>query len=116
MAPNGSSTDPAPRCRGAGRGRETRVDWAREDDHRQTQRGPVRVAAQMAQLIPLGRVGTPEEVAKAVLFLASPLSNYMTGSTVDVPKSGRTINGSPLARDLARDFDQPGGARLAVAR
>jgi NAD(P)-dependent dehydrogenase (short-subunit alcohol dehydrogenase family) len=36
-------------------------------------------AAQMAGAIPLGRVGTPEEVAKAVLFLASNDATYING-------------------------------------
>lgn len=31
------------------------------------------------QMIPLGRPGTPEEAAGPVLFLASPLSDYVTG-------------------------------------
>ena len=34
--------------------------------------------------IPLGRLGQPRDVAHAVLFLASPLSDYITGVVVDV--------------------------------
>lgn len=34
--------------------------------------------------VPVGRLGTPEDVAKAVYFLASPLSDYITGTTLDV--------------------------------
>jgi 3-oxoacyl-[acyl-carrier protein] reductase len=33
---------------------------------------------------PLGRVARPEEVAKAVLFLASPGTEFMTGAIIDV--------------------------------
>ncbi|MDB5886922.1 MAG: short chain dehydrogenase family protein [Polaromonas sp.] len=32
--------------------------------------------------IPLGRLGTPEDMAGAALFLASPLSSYMLGQTL----------------------------------
>ena len=34
--------------------------------------------------LPMGRVGTPEEIAKAVLFLASPDSSFMTGQALVV--------------------------------
>lgn len=34
--------------------------------------------------IPLGRMGTPEEVADAALFLVSPLANYITGQVITV--------------------------------
>jgi NAD(P)-dependent dehydrogenase (short-subunit alcohol dehydrogenase family) len=36
----------------------------------------------MLEKIPLGRFGFPEEVASAVLFLASDQSNLITGQTI----------------------------------
>ncbi len=36
------------------------------------------------KLIPMGRPGTPEEAAGAILFLASPLSNYVSGQVLEV--------------------------------
>ena len=40
--------------------------------------------AAMLKAIPLGRAGTPEDVAGAVLFLTSPEGAYVTGTTVHV--------------------------------
>ena len=37
---------------------------------------------------PLGRVGTPEDVANAVLFLASPMSSWITGAALVVDGGG----------------------------
>jgi NAD(P)-dependent dehydrogenase (short-subunit alcohol dehydrogenase family) len=35
-------------------------------------------------MISVGRIGRPEEVAQAVLFLASGAASYITGATVNV--------------------------------
>jgi len=43
--------------------------------------------------IPLGRIGTPEEVADVIVFLASDAARYVTGQELIVD-GGLTINGS----------------------
>jgi len=45
--------------------------------------GEARIQA-VVQNIKLGRIGVPEEVADVILFLASPLSRYVTGQVVGV--------------------------------
>ena len=47
------------------------------------ERSPEYVAA-MAASVPLGRLGTPRDVAHAVLFLASDEAAYVTGTTIVV--------------------------------
>jgi 3-oxoacyl-[acyl-carrier protein] reductase len=38
----------------------------------------------LAEMIPIGRLGTPEDVAKVVGFLCSPEANYITGQVIAV--------------------------------
>lgn len=38
----------------------------------------------LTQQIPLGRLGTPQDIAAAVAFLASPAADYITGTTLHV--------------------------------
>lgn len=42
--------------------------------------------------VPLGRTGSPQDVANVVLFLASPLASYMTGQAINVT-GGMTMHG-----------------------
>ncbi len=46
-------------------------------------RGP-EFLAEVARTTPMQRVGTPEEVAAAIGFLAGPDAGYITGATLDV--------------------------------
>ncbi len=76
---------------------ETRLTASKESAEKVVREGEevqLGVPEQMRQmaplLIPLGRPGTPEEAAGPVLFLASPLSNYVSGIVLEVT-GGRAI-------------------------
>ncbi|BAJ30533.1 MULTISPECIES: SDR family NAD(P)-dependent oxidoreductase [Kitasatospora] len=58
---------------------------------RVTARMPAEVRAKVAATHPLGRLGTPADVADAALFLASDGAGWLTGLTVDVA-GGRITN------------------------
>ena len=45
---------------------------------------PDAVKDQVQQLIPMGRMGKPEEIASTVAFLAGPKSSYITGQVLSV--------------------------------
>ena len=42
------------------------------------------VRSQIETLVPLGRIGEPEDIAYPALFLASRMGAYITGATIDV--------------------------------
>ncbi|HVA04372.1 MAG TPA: SDR family oxidoreductase [Acidimicrobiales bacterium] len=44
--------------------------------------------AAVAATVPLGRMGTPDDVAGACLFLASPLASYVSGAALEVHGGG----------------------------
>ncbi len=76
---------------------ETRLTASKESAEKVVREGEevqLGIPDQMRQmaplLIPLGRPGTPEEAAGPVLFLASPLSNYVSGIVLEVT-GGRAI-------------------------
>jgi len=41
-------------------------------------------SAKLVERIPLGRIGEPDEVMSAALFLASPASDFITGHTLSL--------------------------------
>ena len=45
---------------------------------------PEKVKVEIKKLIPMGRFGSPEEVAAAVIFLLSDMSQYITGEVIKV--------------------------------
>ncbi|MBI2161799.1 MAG: SDR family oxidoreductase [Candidatus Rokubacteria bacterium] len=56
---------------------------------------PQEILARWGKNIPLGRVGTPEDVARAILFLASDESAWITGTWL-VVDGGATISHPPI--------------------
>ena len=55
---------------------------AREDRSQTWEQWSAELACQKS--IPLGRLGSPAEAARAIFYLATPLSSYTTGSHIDV--------------------------------
>jgi NAD(P)-dependent dehydrogenase (short-subunit alcohol dehydrogenase family) len=56
--------------------------WTSEGYHRNASGNVEDMLKDMGQELPMGRVGHADEIAKAVLFLASDDSSFMTGATL----------------------------------
>jgi 3-oxoacyl-[acyl-carrier protein] reductase len=71
---------------------ETRLTQAKEAGEEMTSPGgekielgiPEQMRSMASAIIPIGRPATPEEASGPVLFLASPLANYMHGQVLNV--------------------------------
>jgi len=59
-----------------------------------TPHAPKHVQEAITRLTPLGRVATPSDMAKAVLFFASDLSEFITGSYLIID-GGYSLTGAP---------------------
>lgn len=60
------------------------------------------VLERLVKWYPLGRVGTPDDVAAAAMFLASDLASWITGVTL--PVDGGLLAGNiPMVRDMIGD-------------
>ncbi len=54
------------------------------DDARRRGRSPEEARADLEREVPLGRIGTPEELARAILFLGTEMSSYVNGALLPV--------------------------------
>jgi len=60
------------------------IDTPIIDSQADSKEGADRIRATFASMIPLGRMGRPEELASAALFLASDESSFITGTELSV--------------------------------
>jgi 3-oxoacyl-[acyl-carrier protein] reductase len=65
--------------------------------------------AQMAKYIPLGYLGSPEDIAYAMLYLASDEARYVTGQTI-VIDGGSTLPESPVFLEELPGVKELGGS------
>lgn len=73
---------------------DTRMTAARSDDVKDPDALgiPADVRNKIIKQMPMGRIGTPEDVAAAVEFLASPASDFMTGQVLVIDGGVDFIN------------------------
>ena len=61
--------------------------------------------AKIEAATPLGRIGTPEDVANLVVFLASPLASYITGQSIVI--DGGSVLPNPQADAILQWYVKP---------
>ena len=75
--------------------------------------------AKMRAAVPLGRMGTKQDVAEMALMLASPLASFITGASIAVDGGVSLLGGRDLSgawnTAKARDERAETGARKAVS-
>ena len=62
----------------------TATEMMFEMERSQSPDDPDAVRRGMSRMIPLGRYGEPEEIANAILFLASDAASFITGTAIPI--------------------------------
>jgi NAD(P)-dependent dehydrogenase (short-subunit alcohol dehydrogenase family) len=68
-----------------------RVQQGLEAEAKMTGLSQAELLARSQAKIPLGRLGTPEEVAQVALFLASDQASYVTGAIVPMDGGANAV-------------------------
>lgn len=66
----------------------------------------------VSEVIPLGRMGTREEVAMAAVFLASPAASFVSGTTLIVDGGAWLYSPTLISRDTLNMMQQQRKSKL----